>query len=257
MLLVRPIPPHVRSTCSSKLPATPPEKGQSRDIEVKRRFSAAHDISHTLLPTYRHTCVEDADTGRFGGSEEELLCDYGAAALLLDQRWILREMAKATPSLQAFVDLAMHFGASLHATAIQIAAAGIWDAAFVFWEEGFRKSDRSTADAPLLPQFDALGPPAPKWRVAARYPQEFGGCYIPRNKSVESTSLVAQCRDQDGATWGIELFEFGRTPVQLACENMYAPYRVGDEVRPRVISLLQHRTRTAPPSLSVQPELLW
>src|SRR5438128_5460811 len=41
--MVRPILPHMRSTCSSKLPATPPEKGQSRVWDADGRLLTTLD----------------------------------------------------------------------------------------------------------------------------------------------------------------------------------------------------------------------
>ncbi len=101
----------------------------------KQNFSADHEVVHTLLPTYTQRLVEDVVTGTFPvSSEEELLCDIGAATLLLDPRWLLPLASDAGPSLATLLSLAELFGASLEATARKLAELDVWPCAFVTWE---------------------------------------------------------------------------------------------------------------------------
>ncbi len=104
----------------------------------KQNFTVDHEVVHTLMPSYRGQRIEDAETGTFVANlEEELLCDIGAAVLLLDPR-LLRPLAlEGGPSIRTLVDLAALFRASLEATARQLARLDVWPCAFVVWEEGF------------------------------------------------------------------------------------------------------------------------
>lgn len=209
----------------------------------KRNFTIDHEVSHTLLPTYAGAMVEDMETGSFSSSsEEERLCDIGAAALLLDRRYLLPSAIEAGPSLNTLFWLAELFGASLQSTAWRLADLDIWPCAFVFWEDGFRKADRPNAQQPLMPVFEAFGRPAPKLRVSHVYPSTEFGLYIPINKSVDDDSLVARCCGDVEFTWGVEKFDLGHTSVSLYSENRYVPYRSGPEMKRRVVTML---TRSA------------
>jgi Zn-dependent peptidase ImmA (M78 family) len=205
----------------------------------KQNFSIDHEVVHTLLPTYDGSAVDDAETGTFAdSSEEELLCDIGAAALLLDDRWLQPVALDAGPSMATLRFLAESFGASLQATARRLAELDLWRCAFVMWEPGFRVADRIHASQSLLPVFDALGPPIPKYRVTVAYASPSFDYAIPRNKSVARSSLVSACGDDGTFTCGVETFDLGRSSVPLYCENLHAPYRANGALRSRVISLL-------------------
>jgi len=136
--------------------------------------------------------------------------------------------------------LAETFGASLEATARQLASLDIWPCAFVFWEDGHRKEDQERQNLHLLPGFEDIGRPHSKLRVKSPYAAHSFGHYVPRNKSVPDASLVALCSDTNPITWGIELFVFGRgnEATLLYCENFYAPYTRGSAHCRRIISLL-------------------
>lgn len=205
----------------------------------KQNFSVDHEIVHTLIPTYGGQRVDDNETGTFAsGFEEELLCDIGAAALLLDQRWLRRFAQEAGPSVTTLLNLAMLFGASLQATARQIAQLNLWPCAFVFWEEGFRKSERVPVGQTIIPGLEVFGGPQPKLRVACAYVTDSFGVYVPHNKSAGAESLVTVCSEDDPLTFGMEKFDFGGSQISLFCQNYHSPYRKGAAIRRRVISLL-------------------
>ncbi len=226
----------------------------------KQNFSVDHEVMHTALPTYTGGFVDDPETGTFSdSSEEELLCDIGAAALLLDERWLGPRALEAGPSLAALQALAAEFGASLEATARRLAELGVWSCAFVFWEEGFRVGDRVAPGQPLLPGMMGIGAPTAKLRVVAAYRSPSFAHTIPWNKSAPPTSLVHQAAQGGKMTHGFEDFDLGHRCIRLYCENLHAPYRRGGEVRSRVISILLPTPtfRPAPPaSAGFQMEIL-
>ena len=224
-----------------------PEKG-SLVIEVneshstgKQNFSIDHEVSHTLIPTYGNHCVDDIETGTFPiGSEEEMLCDLGAAALLLDPRWIRPLAHQAGPSIATLLSLAETFGASLEATARQLASLDVWPCAFVVWEDGLRKENRQRQNLQLLPGFEEFGKPQPKLRVRSSYATPSFGHFVPQNKSVSETSLIAICSEQSPFTFGVEFLDLGKgsSTIRVYCENLFAPYTRSGTTFRRVISLL-------------------
>jgi hypothetical protein len=75
-------------------------------------------------------------------------------------------------------------------------------------------------------------------RICRPYLTPSFGYFIPGNKSIEDTSLVAVCCEADPFTWGIEDIDLGKGPIRLYCENYHAPYGKAGAVRRRVISVL-------------------
>jgi Zn-dependent peptidase ImmA (M78 family) len=205
----------------------------------KRNFTADHEVSHTLVPTYGGQPVDDPETGTFSqGNEEELLCDVGAAALLLPPRWLRSHAVNGGPSISTLLGVASVFESSLEAAARQLAHMDCWPGAFVCWEEGWRKEDQIPNGQLFMPGLEGFGELQPKWRACRAYPTRSFGYFVPTNKSIEDSSLVAACCEADPFTWGVENIDLGKGPQRMYCENYYAPYRKFGTIRGRVISLL-------------------
>lgn len=240
----------VRQLAMSSAARLVPEAGGlvievNRDHSLgKQHFSVNHETSHTLMPTYSGGWVDDRETGTFPGNrEEEALCDVGAAALLLDPRWLRPLALAAGPSIATLIQLANLFGASLQATVQQLALLDVWSCAFVLWEEGLRKAERVSPGQGHLPGLAVFRRPTTKLRVRNCYASSSftrNGYFIPHNKSVPDTSSVAACCDIEPYTHGLEWFDLGKSTgtVQFQSENLNAPYRKGAELRRRVVSLL-------------------
>jgi hypothetical protein len=223
--------------------------------EGKRNFSIDHETIHTVFPTYTGSLIDDLVTGEFSsGSEEELLCDIGAAALLLDDRWLRPIALQSGCCLDTLFYLATRFNASLEATARKLIELQLWPCAFVFWEDGFRKNERiPDGQRPFLELMDH-GLPQPQLRVARPYCTRSFDTFIPHNKSIPETSLIATCCDEVERTAGFEAIEF-RTgyPERFYCESAFVPYRRNGVVRRRIVSLLV-RTKVSSTELTT-PEL--
>lgn len=220
----------------------------------KRNFSVNHETTHTLVPTYTGQLVHDDETGTFSGSrEEEILCDIGAAALLLDPRWLRPLAAEAGPSIATLIELGSLFNASLQATARQVAALHLWPCAFVFWEEGDRKAERISNGQALIPGFAELGSPRQKLRVKASYVTRSFGHFVANNKSVPDTSLIAGCCENEPLTFGIEDVLLSRSSgeARMYTENYHVPYRHQGAIRRRIISLLMPAERSGQRSASM------
>ncbi|HEX6513068.1 MAG TPA: ImmA/IrrE family metallo-endopeptidase [Chloroflexota bacterium] len=202
----------------------------------KRRFSVAHEICHTLLPTYYRTFVDDRFTGQFSNkSEEELLCDIGAASLLMPESWLRTRTAGVAPGIEALASLSAQFDVSLEAMALRLSELAVWPCGFVFWQEGLRKADQVPLEQGLLEGFER---PVPKPRVHHVYCSSSFATFVPKNKSAPDDSLVAACFQSEQSTVGVDVFDFGKGPLPFYCEHLYAPYKPGEMTVPRVISVL-------------------
>jgi hypothetical protein len=226
----------------------------------KQNFSADHEVVHTLVPTYTGRLVNDVVTGTFAAaSEEEFLCDVGAATLLLDPRSLGPYARDAGPSITSVLFLADLFGGSLQATARQLAKLDLWPCAFVFWEQGYRTAEHISEGQMQLLGMEHVGLPQPKFRVACSYTSPSFGHHVPWNKSVGDTSLVVQCYTSNELTFGLQLFDLGSAQVRLFCENISVPYRIHGERRQRILSLLLHenwRTKSIIAAPHYQLEIL-
>jgi len=211
----------------------------------KQNFSADHEISHTLMPDYAGEPVSDERTGQFpSGREEELLCDIGAAALLLNSRWLHPRAQELGQSLGSLQSLAEQFDASLEATARQLTDGNVWPVAFIVWEDGLRKEHQISLDQGTLPGLEAWATITPNLRVSRRYASasfQEHGYYIPINKSAPESSLIVECGSEMPYAQELVDLDFGprHTPVRLSCESWYVPYRKNGETRRRVISLVE------------------
>ena len=209
---------------------------------ARRQFTIAHEIAHTLLPAYAthpHD-VEDAHTGDYPQTaEEEHLCDVGASALLLPERWLRPAAQQRTPSLASLQDLARQFKASLEATARAVARLDVWPFALVFWEPGWLKADRAAA---------AQGDPIPPaLRVTRAIAAPSFGVYIPRNKSVAEDTSIYQAYASGSPTHGIDRLTLRTIDTDVEAESVYVPLMRGAVLHPRVVSFLLRPCADATP----------
>ncbi len=116
---------------------------------------------------------------------------------------------------------------------------------------GYRKTERIPDGQSRLSGFEHFSGPQPKFRAKRPYAARSFGHYVPANKSVDDTSLVTLCCGTNELTRGTEEFPFGRRPIRLYCENLYAPYKSGQTIVPRIISLLLPTERQAAPGRSL------
>ena len=202
---------------------------------TRQNFTIAHEIAHTFFPAFqaRPQTIEDAQTGDYAedDDEEERLCDIGASALLLPERWLRPLAERREPSLAALQDIAQTFRASVEATARAIARLDVWPFALVAWEPGWRKADRRLAEA---------GQPIPAaLRVSRAIASPSFGLYIPRNKSIPEDSSVYQAYQTHAPTSGLDRLTIGERTWELQAESAYSAYNRNGVLQPRVISFLR------------------
>ncbi len=202
------------------------------DSVPRQNFTIAHEIAHTFFPSYQALprAIEDSQTGDYPqDNEEEHLCDVGAGALLLPERWLRPAALSLPPSLASLERVARQFRASLEATARAVARLDLWPFALVFWEPGWRKADRPLAEA---------GQPIPAaLRVTRAVVAPSFGLYIPRNKSIPEESSVYRAYVEKSATSGLDQLTIGDVTANIRAESTYIP-TTGRVVQPRVVSFL-------------------
>jgi len=114
----------------------------------RQNFSIAHEIGHTffieLEPSLGAARREVAIPATSSANSPliERLCDAAAAELIWPTHIFERDAWKAGPSLQAVLDLAGRYHASVTATARRFAEIGPWRCAFIIWEEGHDAGSR-------------------------------------------------------------------------------------------------------------------
>ena len=213
----------------------------ARHPDGKRRFTVGHEICHTFFNEAHQSSRGSIDmtTGLFDiREEEEYLCDVGAAHLLLNPRWLLPMAESRNPSLEALLEIARACAASIEATAFEVAQAGCWPCTFVFWEPGFRKSERVASEQVAFEGWEDVAQPRPKLRASRVYGAD-GTPFIPKNKSVSFESGIYRSLVEETHTEGEESFEVGRRTVQAWCHSDYMPYYDDTgALRPRVVSCI-------------------
>lgn len=211
----------------------------------KRRFSAAHEIVHTLMPSWQSGGEHsDGDTGLYlhldgwplkEHQEREVLCDHGAAAILYPSDWFRGNIDTSQLSISHIRNLAEACDSSLDSAAFQLSQHHLGAAAVVFWEPRYRKADEPKTMMAPLPGF--RGSIELKYRVTKVYPSPVFRAermFIPLNKSTPQDSIVSQC-ERSLITSGKMQLDLGSRIVEYWSENYFAPYGT----QSRIISVLR------------------
>jgi len=215
-----------------------------RHPEGKRRFTVGHEICHTFFNEVEQSARASCDlaTGLFDlRQEEEYLCDVGAAHILLNPRWLLPMAESRSASLDALLEIARACGASIEATAFQLAQADVLPCTFVLWEPGVQKSEHVPSEQGAFEGWEDLARPTPKLRASRVYGPDHLP-FVPWNKSVDQDSTIHQALVARGRTEGREVFALPSGPVEAYCQSDYAPYYDGDgRLVQRVVSCIVWR----------------
>jgi Zn-dependent peptidase ImmA (M78 family) len=210
------------------------------DSPRRRNFTLAHEIAHTLFPSYssRPVARSDSMTGAFDQSkEEEYLCDVGASALIFPERWLQDHSSHLPASLESVLLLAETFDASLEATALAWAQTQAQECAVIIWQEKLKPSEVRPANQPGLPGFPT-STPQPKYRISRAFGSPKFDLYLPKDKSAPADSVIEEAA-RSGYANGLLTLELSRGAVKLRCEARGVPYRVGDLTVERVMSLVR------------------
>ena len=157
------------------------------DSEERQRFTCAHELMHTAFPGFsrerRYRVDRDLEDGLFarGRAEEELLCDLGAAALLMP-RDLLGPFLDGGP-LEAVETLARSAVVSLEAAANRLVRLRPGPGVFLVLERLHAPADRRRARRGE--------PSSPELRV--RYAVASGSrAWVPRFAAAGEDSVFAR-----------------------------------------------------------------
>jgi hypothetical protein len=234
--------------------------------ETRKRFSIAHEISHTFFPEYqmKEWCRTDA---RFRDRSDpsqylEMLCDIGAAELLLPEPWFSDDAA----SVQCASDLsnlALKYHASREATLRRYAELSSQEIAAVFFVWKLKPSQEGVVDNKY--QTNLLGlTPEQQLRDALALRIDYSiastafrktNLYLPPDKSVRSGPIIDASRTAsciDGESF-LELGEASGhysimaipVPTAIPDRGPCGEYNVAAIVKPLATRTRKAKTRSS------------
>lgn len=180
--------------------------------ETRKRFSVAHEISHTFFPEYEKQswCRTDARYRQRDDPTQylEMLCDVGAAELLFPQPWFGKDASQVScaADLQGLADKYM---ASREATLRRFAETSIDQVAAIFFTWKLKPKQKGVVDNNDQGNLFGLSASelvsdAVELRIDYSIPSprfEELGLYLPPDKSIKregavfEASSTAECQD--------------------------------------------------------------
>lgn len=210
------------------------------DTRGRQRFSLAHGIVHTYF--YQASPVGGPGRAHVRqaqwSEQEEQLCDQGAAELLLP-RAAFKAHCPDQPTMDDVLALADAFEASAEATALRVVRLSRVPAAMVVLEPGLKpveKRQLANIHSPsALLGFPAPSLPTPRLRVHYSYSIGQGVRFIPKHKSVDQTTPLADVL-HDGMVDYVG--ETGLIPGEFRVSARRLPIRRDGVLIDRVVMLL-------------------
>lgn len=163
--------------------------------ETRRRFSIAHEVAHTFFPNYQTKAWCRTDS-RFRSRDNpddlvEMLCDVGAAELILPAPWFIEDATIVTTAA-GLADLAKKYVASREATLRRFAESHAACVAAVFFSWKLKPSQQPTIGNKDQNSLFGIDPAenalrAKKLRLDYSIPSPSfiqAGHYLPADKSV-------------------------------------------------------------------------
>ena len=187
--------------------------------DTRRRFSIAHEISHTFFPNYqvKKWCRTDARHRRRDNPDDllEKLCDIGASELILPAPWFVLDAANVTSGV-GLVELA-EYVASREATVRRFAESHSGEIAAVFLSWKLKPTQEPTLGN--IDQGDLFGTdPTDRARLAKRLRLDYSipsgrfleaGHYLPADKSVENDGPLYEAASSGRPCDGECTLDFG------------------------------------------------
>ncbi|MEB3293336.1 MAG: ImmA/IrrE family metallo-endopeptidase [Synechococcales bacterium] len=181
------------------------------DPIARQRFTEGHELMELLFDAQADV-AERLNLAQWDETRKEQLCDAGAAELLMPRSSFQSQVKSLGVSLETAKSLATLYQTSLLATLRRMVELSIGEHALVVWHRALKPTERRR------------GKPAhPKWRIWWRVlSPNWSSGFIPRDKSVEDDSLLAQAtiQPQQGAIaldlgWGTWVGNLEAMPIQI------------------------------------------
>lgn len=204
---------------------------------TRQNFSISHEISHTLFPDgyelirnrYQYRATFDPDR------ELELLCDMGAAEILLPEDEFRADVERQGFGLHAVTSLRGRYQASREATIRRMLRLDQGSSAAIFLE--YRLKPSEVVDQRQLRLIHQAAQPRPKLRIAYTAVSENFQIFLPQHKSVPAESCAYRALLSGDVERAREQWDIPNLPMCLV-EAMAMP--PGDELdaSPRAVALL-------------------
>lgn len=187
------------------------------DPVVRQRFTEGHELMELLFEAQVQVRTQLGQGYQPEPEYKETLCDRGAAMLLLPEESFGSRLRKLGVSLTTARMLAGQYQVSLLATLRRMMDCGSGGYCLVVWR--------------LVPEGSTYA-----LRVWWRSPMaDWGGGFVPWNKSVERTSVIHLAHKLGQSCQGSESLTFGAGPLRCYVEAQ--PMMIGRQAA--VLSLVQ------------------
>jgi hypothetical protein len=183
------------------------------DPEVRRRFTCAHEVTHTAFPGFVREARYRVDTAvgvnQNRRDEEEYLCDYGAAALLMPRHLVADEYS-ITGGLREVERLARDADVSLEAAVNRLIELANEPAVLLVFRWGHKP-----ADLPALRR----GEDVPE-RLRVRYCVARNlRLFLPKYKSAADDSVFVRALASPRVQRSVEPLPGGSVPFRIEAKQ--------------------------------------
>jgi Zn-dependent peptidase ImmA (M78 family) len=179
--------------------------------ETRKRFSMAHEVSHTFFPHYQLKlwCRTDARLRRRENPDDllEMLCDIGASELVMPLPWFAHDAATVTTGAE-LLELAKKYNASCEATLRRFVETSERNLQAVFFSWKLKPTEKWKLNTRQQRLFGASGDGQPVRKLRIDYsipsPSADGGYFLPPDKSVEHAApldAAAAGTPAEGECW--------------------------------------------------------
>lgn len=216
----------------------------STDPEKRQRFTKAHELVEMLfseLPQGKDLGKgwELKRPGGFKEGTKEFLCNWTAANLLMPIDYVQGQIKQQGINFDCAKLIATMCDVSLSAALVQLSQTSNEGHFVVLWRMKNKPTElKNKSDTSQMTMFEVKNTtPAKKLRVE----WSLGGRnspYIPRDKSVDNSSLIYQAWEKNAFTSGeVNISIDNRNPAWFSSENM--PFTINSETY--VISLIRKK----------------
>lgn len=189
------------------------------DPVVRQRFTEGHELMELLFDAQEQALA--GQSPKWQETEKERWCDRGAAELLMPGSSFLPQLKSLGMSLPTGQTLAQLYTTSLVATLLHMIQHTPGSYALVMWRPAHSNQDLAKAG-----KVKSLPPKKLRiwWRSCS---SGWTGGFIPKNKSVTASSLVAQTYRTGQPRMGSEQLNLGAHSIRCYVEAM--PMQSGDQ----------------------------
>lgn len=190
------------------------------DSTERQRFTEGHELMELLFVALQRSSYASS-TPTWIWECKEKLCDWGAAELLMPRASFITWLHQFGISLDTGQSLANIYKTSLVATLIRMVQLSFDNQALVMWRYTFKSSK-------LRDLGNQVSNYEPKLRIWwSSQSGTWSGGYIPKNKSISNTSLIARTYLTGESLSGNETIFLGKRAIN--CQIAAMPLQLGNE----------------------------